>query len=78
MEQEGSGMGRGDLEFWSPPSIDISSPSLEEALSVHESQLLKITCLSIILTAALRDSVFQAQAALQGLEQRGKKGCGWS
>lgn len=72
------GWGWGDLGFRSPSSVNISSPSLEEALSVHESQLLKITCLSIILTAVLRDSVFQAQAALQGLEQWGKKGCGCS
>ena len=59
------GTGRGDLELWSPPSLAATSPGQEEALSTHESQLLKITHLSIIPTAALLgDSVFQAQVAL--------------
>lgn len=59
------GTGRGDLEFWPPPSLEASSPGLEEALSAHESPLLKITRLSIIPTATLLgDSVFQAQLAL--------------
>lgn len=56
-------------EFASPPSLAVSSSSEEEALSGTESPLLKITCLSIIPTAALQDSMFQGPSCLLSRDQ---------
>lgn len=62
------------LGFRSPPSLEVSSPSEEEALSGSESPLLKITCLSIIPTAALWDSMFQGPSFSLGTRATGQEG----
>ena len=71
--QEG-GDGKGGPGVLVPALPRSLFPGLEEALSAHESQLVKITRLSIIPTATLLgDSVFQAQLALQGPEQQARR-----
>lgn len=73
-EKGGPGEGRSTWRFGPHPPSRSLPPHEEEALSGSESLLLKITCFSIIPTAALWDSMFQGPRRSLGTRTTGQEG----